>query len=229
MTEETHSRTSRSSFEATPEFDDEQLRSTMRDFLKGGEGEQSSIWNIATIAGIAMFLGCMVYILQLIGLDIGSGFSGIFAAVTVFGAILIGFVGFGYFVGDRKQIRRTFRKQRRRKKDYFEEEFRDDPYDSEEDIDIEQELFGDSTSEESDGSRQHRFDTDDLRQPNKLYRSRTDKKLAGVYGGLAEYFGISATVIRVLFVITFFAGWGFPLLLYGALMVVLDKEPRGDE
>jgi len=36
----------------------------------------------------------------------------------------------------------------------------------------------------------------------KLYRSRTDRKLAGVCGGLAEYFGrTDTTVVRVAFVV----------------------------
>lgn len=46
----------------------------------------------------------------------------------------------------------------------------------------------------------------------KLYRSSTDKKIAGVCGGLAEYFGISATVVRIIFIILLLPG-GFPGLL----------------
>ena len=43
----------------------------------------------------------------------------------------------------------------------------------------------------------------------KLYRSSTDKKIAGVCGGLAEYFNIDATIIRVIFIILLLPG-GFP-------------------
>ena len=35
----------------------------------------------------------------------------------------------------------------------------------------------------------------------KLYRSKTDRVLAGVCGGLAQYFNLDATLIRVLFVL----------------------------
>jgi phage shock protein PspC (stress-responsive transcriptional regulator) len=35
----------------------------------------------------------------------------------------------------------------------------------------------------------------------KLYRSKTNRKLAGVCGGLAQYINIDATLIRVLFVL----------------------------
>jgi phage shock protein C len=34
-------------------------------------------------------------------------------------------------------------------------------------------------------------------RPNRLTRSETDKKIAGVCGGLAEYFGVDATAVRV--------------------------------
>ena len=38
----------------------------------------------------------------------------------------------------------------------------------------------------------------------KLYRSKTDVKLAGVCGGLAEYFDIDVTIIRILWIVGFF-------------------------
>ena len=40
-----------------------------------------------------------------------------------------------------------------------------------------------------------------MAQTRKLDRSRTDRKLAGVCGGLAQYFNADATLIRVLFVV----------------------------
>jgi phage shock protein C len=43
----------------------------------------------------------------------------------------------------------------------------------------------------------------------KLYRSSSDKKIAGVCGGLAEYFNIDATIIRVIFILLLLPG-GFP-------------------
>jgi phage shock protein PspC (stress-responsive transcriptional regulator) len=57
----------------------------------------------------------------------------------------------------------------------------------------------------------------------KLYRSKTDRKLAGVCGGLAQYFDIDATLIRVLFVaITLF---GAGLVLYVAMWIIVPEEP----
>ena len=38
----------------------------------------------------------------------------------------------------------------------------------------------------------------------RFYLSRTDKKIAGVCGGLAEYFNIDPLLVRVLFLMAFF-------------------------
>ena len=58
----------------------------------------------------------------------------------------------------------------------------------------------------------------------KLYRSRTDKKLCGVCGGLAKYFGIDATLVR-LGVVLFTLFVGFGLLAYIVAALVIPEEP----
>ena len=58
----------------------------------------------------------------------------------------------------------------------------------------------------------------------KLYRSKTDRKVAGVCGGLAQYFNIDPTLIRVLFVVLAILG-GSGLLLYLALWIIVPNEP----
>ena len=57
----------------------------------------------------------------------------------------------------------------------------------------------------------------------KLYRSRTDRMLAGVCGGLAEYFGVDATIVRILMVLFALAG-GPGLILYGILYVIIPED-----
>lgn len=62
----------------------------------------------------------------------------------------------------------------------------------------------------------------------KLYRSRTDKKIAGVCAGIAEYFDIDPTVVRIIFVILLLPG-GFPgLIPYLILWVVVPEAPTTD-
>lgn len=56
----------------------------------------------------------------------------------------------------------------------------------------------------------------------RLYRSRTDRWVAGVCGGLAEYFGIDATAVRVAFVLL--ALWqGVGVLLYVVLALIIPE------
>jgi phage shock protein C len=57
----------------------------------------------------------------------------------------------------------------------------------------------------------------------QLTRSETDKKIAGVAGGMAAYFGVDPTLVRVLWVIALLVGWGF--LAYLILWIVLPKGP----
>jgi phage shock protein PspC (stress-responsive transcriptional regulator) len=56
----------------------------------------------------------------------------------------------------------------------------------------------------------------------QLTRSETDKRIAGVCGGLAEYFGIDSVLVRIAFVILALMGPG--VLVYFVLWIVM---PRG--
>ena len=58
----------------------------------------------------------------------------------------------------------------------------------------------------------------------KLYRSKSNRQLAGVCGGLAQYFNIDATLIRVLFILLAVLG-GSGLVLYLAMWIIVPKEP----
>jgi len=58
----------------------------------------------------------------------------------------------------------------------------------------------------------------------KLYRSRSDRRIAGVCGGLAAYFNIDPTLIRLLFVLGLIFVGG-TLLAYIILMILIPEEP----
>jgi phage shock protein C len=58
----------------------------------------------------------------------------------------------------------------------------------------------------------------------KLYRSTTDKMLGGVAGGLAEYFDIDSTLVRVLFIVVVFLGGG-GIIAYIILWIVVPQKP----
>jgi len=57
----------------------------------------------------------------------------------------------------------------------------------------------------------------------KWYRSRKDKMIGGVCGGIGEYFDIDPTLIRILFVVGLFMAAGF--LAYIVLWIVVPEEP----
>ncbi len=60
----------------------------------------------------------------------------------------------------------------------------------------------------------------------RLYRSRTERMIGGVCGGVAEYFDIDPTLVRALWVaVSLFAGLG--IILYLILWVVMPQEPAG--
>ena len=62
-------------------------------------------------------------------------------------------------------------------------------------------------------------------RPNRLYKSRKERKIAGVCGGLAEYFSMDPTIIRLLLIIAAFASFGFVFLFYLIMAIVVPKEP----
>lgn len=60
----------------------------------------------------------------------------------------------------------------------------------------------------------------------KLTRSRSDRWLAGVCGGIAEYFDVDSTLIRVLFILFGFAVGG-GILIYIILWIIIPEAPEG--
>ena len=59
----------------------------------------------------------------------------------------------------------------------------------------------------------------------KLYKSSTDKKLAGVCGGLAEYFNIDSTLVRLGWVAFCILG-GSGILAYIIAAIVMPRDPE---
>ena len=59
----------------------------------------------------------------------------------------------------------------------------------------------------------------------KLYRINEGKMIAGVCGGLAEYFNIDATIVRLALVLfSFFGGCG--LLAYIIALIIMPVKPE---
>lgn len=60
----------------------------------------------------------------------------------------------------------------------------------------------------------------------RLYRSRDNRMIAGIAGGVGEYLGIDPTIVRVIFVISPFMTFGTSVLIYLILMFVIPEAPE---
>ncbi|MFR7592194.1 MAG: PspC domain-containing protein [Longibaculum sp.] len=58
----------------------------------------------------------------------------------------------------------------------------------------------------------------------RLYRSTRDVMICGVCGGIAEYFEIDPTIVRLIAVVLIF-GWGSGLLAYLVGAIIIPKNP----
>ena len=63
------------------------------------------------------------------------------------------------------------------------------------------------------------------RARKKLYRSRYDRKISGICGGLADYMDVDATLIRVLAVASVLFSGGLTLILYVIAWAIVEEEP----
>ena len=57
----------------------------------------------------------------------------------------------------------------------------------------------------------------------RLYKSRTEVKIDGVCGGIAEFFNIDPTIVRIIFLIMLFSGPG--LIAYIICMIIIPRQP----
>ena len=61
-------------------------------------------------------------------------------------------------------------------------------------------------------------------QNHKLYRSQNDQMIAGVCGGLPEYFGLDVSLVRLAAVLLAFLG-GHGILVYLLMWIIVPKAP----
>lgn len=60
--------------------------------------------------------------------------------------------------------------------------------------------------------------------PRKLYRSRAHRSIAGICGGLADFFGIDATLLRLVTLLLMVFG-GLSIWIYIILWIIIPEEP----
>lgn len=234
MAEQTRSKVTSQTGTASLEFDEFELNSTMQEFLKEEEKDTGkNIWNIATISGMVMIFLALTFAIQSIGLPTGDFLAGLSegligsSVLPLIGGGLITLIGFGFLVGDRKRARKIKKARRKAAKSASSMEYSDIHGSEDKAYTSSSKLNNalDSKNRKSSQSTSMEFDAYGYRQSKRLMRSRSNKKWAGVCGGLAKYFGISATVVRFIFIAAFFMGWGTSLLVYFGLSLAMPKEP----
>lgn len=204
--------------DASVQVSDKELQNTLQDFLEENEKKPTpSIWNIRTIAGLAMVFTAFAYIghsvaTEVLGLGSLPFIGGLIQFMPYIGGALLGITLLTMFKksGDKKKEKKA-----------DEEEQMKETYDK-----LDQFLY--SEKERSSGKRRTKYSQNTVYSysgENKLTKSRTDSKIAGVCGGLAKYLGMNSTVVRILFLVAFFMSSGTALLAYIAMSIVMPKEP----
>jgi phage shock protein C len=184
------------------EVSDSELESTLESYLEQEEKEVKApkLLNFISATGLAFLTVGFLSVVQIF-LPFSFDFTGLLNALPIFGGIMVALVGLGLF---------TRTKSKKKKKDKKQ-------------IDLKEKTKArHSSSIFTEGKKVDAFA---LKQKKKLFKSRTDKKFLGVCGGIANYLGLDATLIRILFAVFFLVGSGSPLLIYFILAMVLDKEP----
>lgn len=204
------------------QFDNNDLENTLHEFLNESKKEQKKpgFINFPNVVG-AGFIGVgSLYLLQLLGLPFEV--TGFIEALPILGGVLITLLGFGFFTPER----RLLRQEKRRLKKMAKQGISDS-------TNWESKLSNAQLSGSSDasfaGTTNNQYSAPiegyALRQKKKVYKSRKDKKIAGVCGGLARYFGIDSTIVRVFFAGAAVLGWGATIPLYIVLSIILSDEP----
>lgn len=202
--------------EKTLRISDKELHSTLDEFLQESEKkEEPKIWNRLTITGIALLLISAAYtgysILGATGILSGS-VPFIYTVMKIApyaGGTLLGVVLLTNF-----KTRKTKRAEARG--------------DMQEKIKSRDKLDEFLYSSEEATSEKSPVEKSSLNTYQKLYKSRSDKKLFGVCGGLANYLGMNSTVLRIIFIAALFLSANIFLLIYLALGIIIPKEPKDE-
>lgn len=63
-------------------------------------------------------------------------------------------------------------------------------------------------------------------KPKRLYLSNTDRKIAGFCGGIAEYFNIDPTIVRLFYVLLSLISMGAGILIYIIAWWIVPRNPK---
>lgn len=230
------------------EFDDQVLQKTFEDFYATNEEEKkSSIWNFSTIAGLGILGASLLFILQSLLNFFLPGLTGgalniigpeELSVLPVIGGGLATITGLGWFRRRKqKKLERAQKKAMRKamkESSNFSEKAPKNSFNfsySEKGTNASRpsSIYDESQKAQKSSSQysaSSSYEPYAISKNNRLFKSRREKVVSGVLGGIAKYVGINPALLRLLFVIGFFMSGGIPLLLaYFAFSLILPKEP----
>lgn len=219
------------------QFEDEELRSTLEEYMREENKNGTNFWNFSTITGLSMVfvatsIMVQIFLTNTFDFSPGPDLSGLLNVLPVIGGGLIALVGLGAIASEKKKKknkkRNTDKKRYNTGKDPLDAFLYPEGKESEEKEEKTEEKDSGTGYESNFGKKKYYssgVDSYAMSRKKKLFKSRTDKKITGVCGGLASYFGISSTMVRLIFAITTILGYGSMALIYIALAIALPKEP----
>lgn len=207
-------------YETAYGLDDDITDDDIEDFLhsKEAEEEKPGFWNLPTVAGLSTIGVGSAYLLQELGL-FASGFD--FANLVgpwLIGVLII-LLGFGVlsWSPDRRRRKQKQRERaaRRRARTKAERSERRKPR-------RERQQGRRERKAERRSDRKARYE----RRRGRFVKSRTNRKLFGVAGGIGEALGIDPTLVRIAFVIAMIASGGVPVVPIYFLLAWLMPDAR---
>ena len=209
--------TKTSHIESTVAVSDKELQNTLQNFLEENEPKPTrSIWNIRTITGLAMIFTAFAFVGHTVATEVIGLTSSPF---------IIGLIQFMPYVGGAIlaiTLLSMFKKSGQKKREARAEENEQvkQTYDK-----LDQFLYSEKEQKSRKRKKTGVNDLYSVTAENKLMKSRTDSKIAGVCGGLAKYLGMNSTIVRILFLVALFMSSGTAILAYIAMSIVMPKEP----
>lgn len=166
-------------------------------YFEDDESDESGFFNLPTVAGLSLIVTGIVYLLTELGVWSGPDLSGVVEALPFIGGILVILLGFGVLSWNPS----------RKAKDTTSK---------------------DTKKASSDAPTSKTSSLLDKLSPDgkRLRRSRTEKKIMGVCGGIADYFNLDPTLVRIAFVVGVIGSGGPFVIAYLALSFVMPKEPK---
>jgi phage shock protein PspC (stress-responsive transcriptional regulator) len=226
------------------EFDDQVLQKTFEEFYTDNqEDTKTSIWNFSTIAGLGVVGVSLLFVFQaVLTMVFGTEPFGIvdpdfLGVLPIISGITATIIGLGWFRRNKgkKKLSRAQKKALKNAQQagvnasYQQANFQSNPFSS-----SQQKASSDPSSSETRnypnfnrgvGTNSSSYERYAISKNNRLFKSRRDKVVSGVLGGIAKYVGIKPGILRLLFIFTLFMSFGVSLFVYIILSLVLPKEP----